>query len=406
MEEEWAGKSYAHGASAKSLHNVLNRFQALTKQEATGVNDEQASGIRTAQGFDIEVGFESVESVPRPVLIAEPDRYKKPYGEKYFAKPHFNFLGVDPKDGSVALSIRITEKRMTNSGGEEAIAISLLRSRRGEYEDTFKIPLKKSGTEVSPSDALKHYKKIIEERYALVAFQYVPRAELDFALKDYEDKLFVSRYKFGILYVTGEQGANEDEMYSNRTGSDRFERFVTRLGTKVAMQGWTKYRAGLDTLENATGPYSIFTEWRGFEIMFHVSTYLPYSEVNPQQVERKRHLGNDIVILVFHDGKGVFDPSCIRSHFNHVFVIVRPVFVEGEKTPHYKLSVVYKGEVLPFPPKYPKDYIFEEGEYFREFVLTKLINAENSALRTSQFSTKSFNTKKDMLQEITEDYMK
>lgn len=387
------------------MHNVINLYKALTTQESGGVNDEESSGIRTCPGFEIEVGFESIETPPRPLLVAEPERYRKPYGEKYFAKPHFNFLGTDAKDGPLALSIRITERRTTLSGSEEAVAIALLRSRRGEFEDTYRIPLKKSGLDVGQGEALKHYKKVINERYALVAFQYVPRAELDFALKEYEDKLFVTRYKFGILYVTGDQGTNEDEMYSNRTGSDRFEHFLTRLGTKVAMQGWQKYRAGLDTIENATGPYSIYTEWRGFEIMFHVSTYLPYSEVNPQQVERKRHLGNDIVILVFHDGKGVFDPSCIRSHFNHVFIIVRPVFVEGEKTPHYKVSVVYKGEVLPFLPRFPKDYIFEEGEYFREFVLTKLINAENSSLRTSQFTTKSFNTKKDILLDITDKYM-
>lgn len=387
------------------MHDVINLYKALTTEEERAVNDEQSSGIRTCPGFEIEVGFGSLESAPRPILVAETERYKKPYSEKYFAKPHFNFLGVDAKDGPVALSIRITGRRTPLNGSEEALAISLLRSRRGEFEDTFKIPLKKSGAEVSHSDALKHYKKVIDERYGLVVFQYVPRAELDFALKDYEDKLFVTRYKFGILYVTGDQGANEDEMYSNRTGSERFEHFITRLGTKVAMRGWHKYRAGLDITEDATGPYSIYTEWRGFEIMFHVSTYLPYSETNHQQVERKRHLGNDIVILVFHDGKGVFDPSCIRSHFNHVFIVVRPVFVEGEKTPHYKLSVVYKGEVLPFLPRFPKDYIFEEGEYFREFVLTKLINAENSALRTSQFTTKSFNTKKDILLDITDKYM-
>jgi len=35
------------------------------------------------------------------------------------------------------------------------------------------------------------------------------------------------------------------------------------------------------------------------EIMFHVSTLLPYSSGDNQQVQRKRHIGNDIVAIVF-----------------------------------------------------------------------------------------------------------
>ena len=49
------------------------------------------------------------------------------------------------------------------------------------------------------------------------------------------------------------------------------------------------------------------------------------------QLERKRHLGNDIVVIVFVDGENpevayesclTFDPSCMKSHFNHIFALV------------------------------------------------------------------------------------
>ncbi len=33
--------------------------------------------------------------------------------------------------------------------------------------------------------------------------------------------------------------------------------------------------------------------------MFHVSTLLPLHESDVQKLERKRHIGNDIVIVVF-----------------------------------------------------------------------------------------------------------
>jgi Rap/ran-GAP protein len=48
----------------------------------------------------------------------------------------------------------------------------------------------------------------------------------------------------------------------------------------------------LDTRETATtGTHSVYTEWSGFEVMFHVSTLLPYNPRDTQQIERKRHLG-------------------------------------------------------------------------------------------------------------------
>lgn len=51
--------------------------------------------------------------------------------------------------------------------------------------------------------------------------------------------------------------------------------------------------------------------------MFHVSTLLPFFPDDPQQVERKRHLGNDVVIVIFMDAPSEpFSPTIIRSQFN------------------------------------------------------------------------------------------
>ena len=75
-----------------------------------------------------------------------------------------------------------------------------------------------------------------------------------------------------------------------------------------------------------TGKYSVYTVYEGHEIMFHVSTLLPYSRDNKQQVERKRHIGNDIVNVVFVDADdtqvqdvhGLFNPTCIKSQFTRI----------------------------------------------------------------------------------------
>lgn len=77
-----------------------------------------------------------------------------------------------------------------------------------------------------------------------------------------------------------------------------------------------------------TGKYSVYTLYEGHEIMFHVSTLLPYSRDNKQQVERKRHIGNDIVNIVFIDtptdctqeqeAHTHFNPTCIKSQFTRI----------------------------------------------------------------------------------------
>lgn len=70
------------------------------------------------------------------------------------------------------------------------------------------------------------------------------------------------------------------------------------------------------------GLYSAYTNWRGIEIMFHVSTQLPYERHDPQKLQRKRHIGNDIVCVVFLEADNTsFSPACIKSHFLHTFIL-------------------------------------------------------------------------------------
>ena len=43
-----------------------------------------------------------------------------------------------------------------------------------------------------------------------------------------------------------------------------------------------------------------------------------------KQLQRKRHIGNDIVCVVFLEaGDTNFSPACIKSHFLHTFIVVR-----------------------------------------------------------------------------------
>lgn len=56
------------------------------------------------------------------------------------------------------------------------------------------------------------------------------------------------------------------------------------LITSYHLIGFDKYRGGLDTVHDLTGTHSVYTNWRNIEIMFHVSTMLPYEAHDAQKV--------------------------------------------------------------------------------------------------------------------------
>lgn len=132
------------------------------------------------------------------------------------------------------------------------------------------------------------------------------------------------------------------------------------------------------------GLYSVYTNWRGIEIMFHVSTLLPYEKHDPQKLQRKRHIGNDIVCVVFLEADNTpFSPACIKSHFLHTFILVRPLPSANDvkltfdmqqvrvsarikrKPTRYEVSVVTRDEVGAYKPYLWEQSVFEKGPMFR-----------------------------------------
>ena len=141
-----------------------------------------------------------------------------------------------------------------------------------------------------------------------------------------------------MIYVKENQYTEED-ILDNNEASPLFEEFLQILGEKVKLKGFDRYKGGLDTVHDLTGLSSVFTQWRGIEVMFHVSTLLPHEDNDPQKLQRKRHIGNDIVCVVFLEADNTsFSPSCIKSHFLHTFIIVRASPRIKFKHPRYEVK--------------------------------------------------------------------
>ena len=43
------------------------------------------------------------------------------------------------------------------------------------------------------------------------------------------------------------------------------------------------------------------------------------------QLQRKRHIGNDIVAIVFQEDETPFVPNMITSHFLHAYIVIQPI---------------------------------------------------------------------------------
>lgn len=106
----------------------------------------------------------------------------------------------------------------------------------------------------------------------------------------YDEHVLVSNFKFGVLYQAFGQ-TTEEELFSNRTESPAFTEFLELLGRRVRLKDHKGYRGGLDTQFGHTGEDAVYEVYRERELMFHVSTLLPFTEGDPQQLQRKRHIG-------------------------------------------------------------------------------------------------------------------
>lgn len=315
-------------------------------------------------------------------------------------------------------------------------------------------------------------------------------------LHNYEEHSRNAAFKVGLVYAAPGQ-KTEAEVLRNREGSQCFNDFLSVLGERVELKGFTKYTGGLKGIFsfiritnfyflcthfvfvlNSFGifillavstPESVYTTYgekgKEIEIMFHVSTMLPYKENDPQQLDRKRHIGNDVVVVIFKESNGpddTIDLRSFRSHFNHVFIVVTPILPQAilharsesqsADTPvpisaapastsasslpsvpklltKYAVSVGSKGAVKPFPPYFPeKGNVFGIGKELKDWLLKKsiksfiylfilvififilllfiVINGERSAVESPEFRGTKMDVKVAMLNSVIDELSK
>jgi len=147
---------------------------------------------------------------------------------------------------------------------------------------------------------------------------------VDRAIRMFDRNSTVDGHKIGVIYV-GEGQTKETEILANVIGGPEYLEFLNGLGALTKLKGATFNTQGLDRVADADGQYTYCWRDRVTEIVFHVTTQMPTNlEYDPQCSQKKKHIGNDYVSIVFNDSGLPFKFDTFPSQFNYVYIVITP----------------------------------------------------------------------------------
>eukprot|EP01133_Synstelium_polycarpum_P016306 gene16306-19394_t len=129
--------------------------------------------------------------------------------------------------------------------------------------------------------------------------------------------------KIGVIYV-GEGQDDQRDILHNDAGSPLYESFVDGLGWPVDLRTHQGYLGGLDK-KKSTGTHAPYYANTTLETIFHNITSMPTNLSDPQQIHKKRHVGNDIVNVIWSEHINDYSPTTITSQFNDAHIVVYPL---------------------------------------------------------------------------------
>lgn len=329
-------------------------------------------------------------------LVIEDDVGYCSYKNFFQKQEHFNFTG-ECGLGHLLLSIKYEENGAGSGEDEGEIVRVILRSADRIIRGAI------ATKDLPPCPGLREIVKQLVpdllDDFGEHQFHPVIYPKASSLITRFDEHGHAEKFKVGVIYQRAQQ-TNEGQYFSNKSHSKAMHDFLQILGEEVELLGFKGYSGGLDTKNNQTGRKAVYTKFKGREIMFHVSTLLPFTNGDSQQLQRKRHIGNDIIAIIFQDENTPFCPSSIRSSFLHIFIVVQ-VEEAYSKNTRYKITVTSKEDVPEFGPSLPNPSVFSKNDpLLRDFLLTKLLNAELAAFKAKQFSTLMERTRKLLFEDL------
>ncbi|KAF7367498.1 Rap-GAP domain-containing protein [Mycena sanguinolenta] len=186
----------------------------------------------------------------------------------------------------------------------------------------------------------------------------------------------IDTHKVGIMYVAPGQ-TTELEILRNTHGSPAYTRFLEGIGRLINLRGQVDvYAGGLDPDEDGEYAYAWWDDIG--QILYHTATMMPSKPHDPQFTNKKRHIGNDFVRIVWNDSGKPYRFDTLNTQFQFVNIVIEPHSLGAiaafsnnlHENEYFKLTVQRASDMPEFAPVGP----------------FKLISAKNLPLLVRQLS--------------------
>ncbi|KAJ2901926.1 hypothetical protein MKZ38_001227 [Zalerion maritima] len=144
------------------------------------------------------------------------------------------------------------------------------------------------------------------------------------SLRLFDHSSTVDNHKVGVIYI-GDGQTKETEILANVSGSREYVEFLNGLGTLTRLKSSNFNTAGLDREYDTDGKYTFCWRDKVTEIVFHVTTQMPTNlDHDAQCINKKKHIGNDYVNIIFNDSGLPFYFDTFPGDFNFVKIVITP----------------------------------------------------------------------------------
>ncbi|PIA99543.1 Tuberous sclerosis 2 protein [Cercospora beticola] len=144
------------------------------------------------------------------------------------------------------------------------------------------------------------------------------------AIQTFDRVSALDSHKAGVIFV-GEDQTDENQILLNTSGTPDYREFLDDLGSLRKLKGATFNSQGLDRAEDMDGAYTMVWNNEVTELVYHITTFMPNNE-DPKLavINKKRHIGNDFVNIVFNNSGSDFNFNTFPSAFNYVYIVISP----------------------------------------------------------------------------------
>ena len=132
----------------------------------------------------------------------------------------------------------------------------------------------------------------------------------------------IDTHKVGIMYVAPGQ-TTEEEILQNTYGSPAYTRFLEGIGRLINLRGQMDvYAGGLDPDEDGEYAYAWWDD--NSQVLYHTATLMPTDPHDKYSSKKKRHIGNDLVRIVWNDSGLPYRFDTLATQFQFVNVVIEP----------------------------------------------------------------------------------